>query len=623
MTGFGWLRASRLHLTAITHDWRSEIATWIILVMASVALTVLSLIARALRDDPEAASLGGSFTVIVAISAVLAARGVIQHGLRVRREYFDLLRSVGASWRALAGLCALESLCVALFAFVPGALVAILGFPAVVRYLQQIGIGSVGTQATMSTESYLQALAFPLAEIAAVATLSAYLAVSALRRADRPISGRSLRSAFRGRMGYVLAHSSFIAGLALFAVGRFSPQGFGLALLGLIGLLIGASAVVNSVFHHVARLPLVARRKGFLRLRIVLAGYSARSGSGTVLGVTMAMLSVTLIGGHFITTDSAVRDHWHHLFPNHHVVTQAPATLARECGGDACTRLQPVTGDVFDGFSKTVPSISLDASDARELLSRSVLEGTLDGKNQGVVVTALAASSDPGLQVGASSRVTDPSSGDPLPIVAIVEFPETLGSFYIVSDSIPPDLTNQGGPLLLFTADAQRALTATPEAISVDDWIQSYPSGKVVSNSGGSGVMEAALLVAAPLGIGLALAFSARIISSTSVRRESQLLIRVGARSTSIWRLRILRALVESALPAVAAGVLGVVSITWIEGGALAMLGASSKVSMPLVVIALSGALLALALDLFAAIVGEPRPSGRDAHARRASVNGY
>ncbi|WP_094722126.1 hypothetical protein [Bombiscardovia coagulans] len=155
-----------------------------------------------------------------------------------------------------------------------------------------------------------------------------------------------------------------------------------------------------------------------------------------------------------------------------------------------------------------------------------VAQGNLK-MDKGIIATAstINANGNP-IAVGDIICTTSNNVLTEIPVRAVVKFPGTLGDYFVVG------VSSSGNKNIAFTESAVGANQAGADftVMSVDEWIQNIPSGKVISKTGGNGVKEAAPIVYPVIAICLigAISIIFNILSERKYESNSTWLIDFG-----------------------------------------------------------------------------------------------
>ena len=555
----------------ILASWRSNVATVVTLAISATVLAIL--LSIALGDGSagsEGKGLASSFSIITGVSAVLAVRGIQIHSYSLRGPLVNLLRSVGFSWNRITLLALAESALLAIAAF-PLALIAGWALaPVVGWYLRSVGLLLPSESAALTATGALGSLYAVLG----IALVCAFSTIRSLRRREATVSTSVTEKSRPGLRALKTASLVLVLLIALTIWGAsgFFVSGIGLAVLGTVFLFIvlpwllsrAVPATASFLAHHWGKRHVV--------LHFALRRRGASRSIGVTYGVIICILGGTVFGGHYFVADSAARNSWNSLLGDA-VVAEVEGPLPVDTPEHEVVVLHQVVGEIVpDSPEDNVRTTPREGSD---LLGDRVVEGSITQDGPSVLVTYTMAQ-DLGLDVGDETLLS--VDGTELEVSALVNLPETLGSFVVLSAEEPEAVTSTGhkvgiAPEGEAPAPDQEGI-GSDSSLSAESWVENIPAGQVVSNSGGAGVGEAALLMAAPVLLGFTLMVSSRISSLDSQARSYEVLSSLGASRRSRRQLALMESVLEVLLPGAFIAVVGSALLLWANRLALAGLGA-------------------------------------------------
>lgn len=565
-------------LKGIHASWRANTATIVTLLASTVTLSILLSIAIGDGGSSEGKGLASSFSVITGTSAIFAIRGIQAHSYSLRGPLIDLLRAIGVGWKRLHILALGEACLLVALTWPLSVLIAWPLAPVVGAYLRNVNLLLPHETAQVNTQGALAAFLILLV----ISCVCSVTSIHTFRRQERQDS-----TSFEGRrkskrkLFAVAANVALLFGVvALWYSAGFTYEGIGQAFFGAILFL----AALPWLLVHI-----MPRAYGALAARLstrfaVLQTQLRKRGSSRSIGVTygaiICVLGGTIFGGYYLVSDSTARSSWTTLLGDTYIdaVTGDESNNIRDGRG---IYLHEIAGNVTssddaENFVWTTPN------SARSLLETRLAGGQLDGASEGVAVTRFTADSL-GVEVGDETLVE--VDGSALQIVAIVEVPNTFGSYFVASDHEPDNTTQLNQATRIVPSDAG---PQSPIRVSASTWIDQIPSGAAVSNSGGYGVAEAPLLMGAPILLGLTLMLSSRIVTLDNQRTDDQVLRVMGASRTTRCRLALTESVLDVYIPAAIGGLIAIGVVLWADRMMMSALGAFPDLVS---VIALPGAL--------------------------------
>lgn len=239
----------------------------------------------------------------------------------------------------------------------------------------------------------------------------------------------------------------------------------------------------------------------------------------------------------------------------------------------ATVTLHQVVGEVVtDGPEDNVWTTPQEGS---LLLKERVVAGSITKDGPSVLVTETMATARD-IEVGDETLIS--VDGSPLEVSATVNLPETLGSFLVLSTEEPDKVMRTERQVVISSEEAapnpDQENTTEGSYVSAKTWVEQLPAGKVVSNSGGSGVSEAALLMAAPVLLGFTLMVSSRIAANDGRARSYAVLASLGASRGTRRQLALTESFLEVVVPGALAVTIGAAVLLWADRLALFGLGA-------------------------------------------------
>lgn len=590
----------------ITASWRASLATVVTLAVSATVLGLLLSIAfggaGGTDDGSEGQGLASSFSVITGVSAIMATRGIQMHSYGLRENLIGLLRDTGFSWNRIRFLAMAESWLLVLVSFPLSLILGWVLAPAVGAYLRSVGVLHPHESASITVTGAAAALL----TMFLISTVCSFLAIRSFSRREAKTAKSAEAAPGRTRrfLG-VAAPVTLLAGTAvLWSAAGFVVSGVGLAFFGallsfivlpwvLAHLLPGLGTVIGKQLKSTRPI-----------LHTVLRRRASSRSVGVTYGAMICILGGTIFGAHFYIADSAARNSWLSLLEGSAVSVTDGAPAANVTTTADTVTLNHVEGEVVSEGSRE--NVWLTADDASRLLGPRVVAGSLSTSTEGVAVTHSTAQGY-GIQLGDLSIVT--RSGSRLPVTAFIEIPDTVGSYFVVSEEAPAELTVTGARTMIALAGEQEHSTArdgtgfSPAAA----WVAGIPAGQIVSNSGGAGVSEAALLMAAPVLLGFTLMLSSRIITNDSQRSSRLVLASLGASRTIRRKMAVTESIAEVLVPGAAAGAMAVCVMLWADRLVIAGLGAGPAL-LSVVAIPCSLLMLLCLVDVAVQLV-EPRRS--------------
>ena len=555
----------------ILSSWRSNIATVVTLTISATVLTILLSIALGGGDHgSEGSGLASSFSVITGLSAVLAARGIQIHSYSLRGPLVKLLRAVGFSWNRITLLALAESALLAIAAF---PLSLILGWtlaPPVGSYLRSVGLLHASETAALNAPGAFGSL-FAILVISLVCSFAAIRSLSRREaRASKSAAGKN-RAEFRALSTVALVLACLTV-LTIWGASGFSSSGIGLAFLGTLLLFIALPWLLSRAIPGATLFLAHYTGKRHAVLHTALRNRSSSRSTGVTYGVIICILGGTIFGGHYFAADSAARNSWDSLLGDS-MVAVSDGPLPAGTSEHEVMVLHQVIGEVVtDGPEDNVWMTPQSGS---ALLGDRVVDGSMTEDRPSVLVTETMAE---GLDVEVGDETHLSVEGSLLDVSAVVNLPDTLGSFVVLSAEEPESITSTGHKVIIApeetTPTPGRESTNHDSYISARSWVEHIPAGQVVSNSGGSGVSEAALLMAAPVLLGFTLMVSSRIVANDSQARSYEVLASLGASRKSRNQLALMESGLEVLLPSALAAVIGSALLLWANRLALSGLGA-------------------------------------------------
>lgn len=552
-------------------SWRSNIATVVTLSISATVLAILLSIAFGGGDDgTEGKGLASSFSIITWVSAILAARGMQIHSYSLREPLVTLLRAVGFSWNRITLLALAESTLLAIASF---PLSLILGWafaPIVGSYLRSVDLLNPSESAALNTSGAFGSLF----AILGISLICSFIAIRSLRRRDT-VASKSADGKNRVTLQVLKIAALvlvFFMVLAAWGASGFSGSGIGLAYLGTILLFIALPWMLSRVIpkatsilsHYVGKRHVVLHSA--LRLR------STSRSVGVTYGVIICILGGTVFGGHYFVADSAARNSWTSLLGDS-MVAESDGLLPGDTSEREVTILNQVIGEVVTDSPED--NVWMTPQEGSILFGDRVVDGSIEKDEPSVLVTETMANSA-GIEVGDETLVS--VDGSLLEVSAIISLPDTLGSFILLSAEDPEKVTSTGHKVVIAPGDTVSGSggeSATNDSyISAESWVEQIPDGEVVSNSGGSGVSEAALLMAAPVLLGFTLMVSSRVVANDSQARSYAVLSSLGASRKTRRQLSLMESVLEVVLPGVFTAVIGSAALLWAIRLAISDLGA-------------------------------------------------
>ncbi len=568
----------------ILASWRSNIATVVTLTISATVLAILLSIALGNGEaGSEGKGLASSFSIITGISAILAARGIQIHSYSLRGPLVNLLRAVGFSWNRITLLAFAESSLLAISAF---PLSLVLGWalaPVVGLYLRSVGLLNPSESAALNTPGAFGSLL----AILGISLVCSFAAIRSLRRREAKESksfvGKNKAEPRALRTASLVLVS--LAVLTIWGASGFSVSGIGLAALGTIILFISSPWLLSRVAPGTASFLSLHIGKRHVILHSALRIRSASRSVGVTCGVIICILGGTIFGGHYFVADSAARNSWKSLLGDS-MVAESDDPLPPGTSEHEVTVLNQVVGEVVAyGPEDNVWTTPREGS---ALLGERVVDGSITEHEPSVLVTETMATA---LEIEVGDETLVAADGSLLEVSAVINLPDTLGSFVVLSDEEPEKVTSTGHKVVIAPEESEpdQAGTTNDTFISAISWVEQIPAGKVVSNSGGSGVSEAALLMAAPVLLGFTLMVSSRIASNDSQKRSYEVLASLGASRESRHLLALMESVLEVLLPGALAAVIASALLLWANRLALSGLGAGpdamSVISVPVLLL--------------------------------------
>lgn len=555
----------------ILASWRSNVATVVTLTISATVLAILLSIALGDgADGSEGKGLASSFSIITGVSAVLAVRGIQIHSYSLRGPLVNLLRAVGFSWNRITLLALAESALLAIAAF---PLSLILGWalaPIVGWYLRSVGLLLPSESAALNVPGALGSLYAVLG----ISLVCAFTAIRSLRRREAAASKSATEKSGPGlrALKTVSLVLLFLIALTIWGASGFSVSGIALAALGTVFLFIVLPWLLSRIIPVTTSF--LAHRTGNQHaiLHFALQRRSASRSVGVTYGVIICILGGTIFGGHYFVADSAARNSWNSLLGDA-VVAETEGPLPAGISENDAIILHQVVGEIFTGSPEE--NVWTTPREGSNLFGDRVVDGRITQDAPSVLVTD-AMAQELGVELGDETLISE--EGSLLEVSAFVNLPETLGSFVVLSAEEPEAVTSTGIKVVI--APEETAPDPVQEGsigdsfISAESWVEQIPAGQVVSNSGGAGVAEAALLMAAPVLLGFTLMVSSRISSNDSQARSYEVLSSLGASRGSRHRLALMESVLEVLLPGVFIAAIGSALLLWANRLALAGLGA-------------------------------------------------
>ncbi|RMI13154.1 hypothetical protein EBM89_05745 [Cellulomonas triticagri] len=234
------------------------------------------------------------------------------------------------------------------------------------------------------------------------------------------------------------------------------------------------------------------------------------------------------------------------------------------------------------------------AGDVASVFAGRVVAGRLPrGAETGVVVTATMATGD-GLAPGDSVCVAEGDGWRTAPVVAVVAAPGGLGESFVVGLPGPPAGLSGDATALAVARDpvASELAAAVPQARLTDGgrWVDSLPSGKAFSVSGGSGADEMVLFLLAPVVMAVTAAGAAAATRELERRGTARTLLRLGARPRQHALTAAAAQLIEVVPLLVLGAVVGMTSAAVGNTGLLREMGGRPQVAVPVDQLAAVGA---------------------------------
>ena len=556
-------------------SWRSNTATVITLTISATVLAILLSIALGEGDgDSEGKGLASSFSIITGLSAILAARGIQIHSYGLREPLIALLRAVGFSWNRITLLALAESALLATLSFPASLIVGWALAPIIGSYLRSVDLLHPSETAALSAPGAFGSLF----TILGISLVCSFAALRSLKKRDKAMSTSAAEKTGTAlRIPSIAALAlAFLVILVLWGASGFSSSGIGLAFLGTILLFIALPWLLSRGIPEAASL--FSRHVGerHVILHSALRCRSASTSVGVTYGVMLCILGGTVFGGHYFVADSAARNSWTSLLGDSKVaVSDGP--LPEGTSEHDVTILNQVIGEVVT--DRPEDNVWTTPQEGSILFEDRVVDGSIEKDDPGVLITETMADAS-GIEVGDETLVS--VDGSPLDVSAIINLPDTLGSFVVLSNQEPEKVTSTGHKVVIApegTAPGSDQESATNDSyISAESWVEQIPDGKVVSNSGGSGVSEAALLMAAPVLLGFTLMVSSRVVANDSQARSYEVLTSLGASRKSRHQLALMESVLEVVLPGALASVIGVAVLLWATRLAISGLGAGPSV---------------------------------------------
>ena len=593
----------------ITASWRASLAAVVTLAVSATVLEILLSVAFGDGSEgSEGQGLASSFSIITGVSAILAARGIQMHSYGLRGHLIGLLRDTGFSWNRIRLLAVAESCLLVLVSFPLSLIMGLTLAPAVGAYLRSVGV-------LYPHESASVTVAGGAAALAAMLLISAVCSFWAMRSFGRQ-EAKTARSteAAAGRLRRFLGLAAPVALLlaiaALWTAAGYLVSGVGLAFFGALLSFVVLPWVLARLLPGMSTFTAKILTPKHPVLHTALRWRASSKAIGVTYGTLICILGGTIFGAHFFIADSAARNSWLSLLEGAAVsVTDGAPDASVDPGasatGDTVT-LNHVVGEIVPEGSRE--NVWITADDASRLLGPRVVDGAVSASTEGVAVT-LSVAQGYGIELGDLSIVT--RNGHRLPVTAFVELPDTAGSYFAVSDEAPAELSVTGlTTIIRFSGDqpeGQGAADAGPGFLPAAAWVAGIPAGQIVSNSGGGGVFEAALLMAAPVLLGFTLMLSSRIITKDSHASSTSVLASLGASRTIRRKIALTESMAEVLVPGAVAGAVALGVMLWADRLVIAGLGAGPGI---LSVAAIPGSLLLLlCLADVAVQLVEPRRS--------------
>lgn len=590
----------------LSATWRASLATVVTLSVSATVLGILLSVAMGDGSESEGQGLASSFSIITGISAILAARGIQMHSYGLRGNLIALLRDIGFSWNRIRFLALAEAFVLVLASFPLSLIMGWALAPAVGVYLRSVGVLHPHESASLTASGAAAALVAMLL----IGTVCSFLAMRTFRRHESKAAKSAEATA--GRVRRFLGNAgpaTLLAGIAvLWTAAGYVISGIGLAFFGALLSFVVLPWVLARLLPGLAAFVANRLRPKHSVLHTALRWRASSKSIGVTYGALICILGGTIFGAHFYIADSAARNSWLSLLEGSAVAVTGGA-LALDADADTVT-LTHVHGEVVPESSQD--NVWMTSADAFRLLGPRIVAGDINASTEGIVVTHSIAKSY-GIQLGDPGIVTN--DGDRLPVTAFVELPNTVGSYFVVADRLPAELRTTGQRTTIVFPGGRPAETGAaapgPVFSPAATWVSNIPAGQIVSNSGGAGISEAALLMAAPVLLGFTLMLSSRIISKDGHASSYAVLASLGASRSVRRKLAVTESILEVLLPGAVAGAIAVCVMLWADRLVIAGLGAQpSMVS----VAAIPGVLLVLLClaDVATELIGRRSRSARN-----------